>query len=101
MTSTPDFAGRDAELQLHEDTKAEWLAEARAARDALFARDPRPMSVDDVRALVGPPPGDSRAFGAIFNRGDWVAVGWTLTHGHGHARPIRLFLPRSAVEEGY
>jgi hypothetical protein len=94
----PDYEGRDFALQTHEETKALWLSTARKARDADFKANPRPMSVDDVRALVGAPPAcmDPRVMGSVFSDG-WKSVGFVMARGHCHARLIRLFLPAWAA----
>ena len=94
----PDYEGRDLALQSHEETKALWLSRARRARDADFRQNPRPMSVDDIRALVGAPPApmDPRVMGAVFRDG-WKSVGFVMARGHCHARLIRLFLPAWAA----
>lgn len=75
---------RDAALDLFEQHRAEWLAQARGTAHRLYRRLGRPITADDLRAECPLPAGwDRRVMGGVF-------VGWTPV---GHGRPIQQFMP--------
>ena len=85
---------RDRALGLHEkkETGAEFLARAKAVAEHLAYKNGS-VTVDEVRAVIGPPPEecDSRIMGSIFRRG-WVKVGYeTSRRGVNNGRPIARF----------
>lgn len=78
-----------------EQTRAEYLAEARHyAR--LIAKERPFVTVNDVRAVCPPPPHmDPRVMGAIFNRSDWERIGYIENPRKVcRGRPIARFVPR-------
>ena len=92
-------AERDAVLRRFEITRAEVLAQLRAAAWALWHRTGQPVSVNDIRPVLTALSytGDPRLLGAVFNRSEWQVVGETQTNSPvAHARPIRRFCPRGA-----
>jgi hypothetical protein len=81
-------------MDLFEQHRAEWLAEARA----LLGSKPEGtrMTVNDVRAVCPPPPDvDGRVMGSVFKKPDWVPVGYVKSSRREcHNRPIALFEKR-------
>ena len=93
MTKPVDREGRDTALARLE-ARIDYLKRARNAAALLYKRLRRPISVDDVRAVVPPPEDiDPRVMGAIFHRNWWTPVGVTMVGKHAHARSIRTFVP--------
>lgn len=85
---------RNAALDLLEATRKPWIEQARDIARKLYAETGRPVSVDDVRAILPPDPTvDPRVMGAIFRRPEWVACEWSNSERVTcHGRPIRRFV---------
>lgn len=86
-------------LPLFEESRAQWLAAARAAAEKLGCEQAT-VTIDDVREKCPPPVNiDPRANGAVFTRKHWELVGYrqsdrTTCHG----RPIGVF--RLKIQRG-
>jgi hypothetical protein len=70
-----------------EAKRADWLAEARAV-------------ANDVRRLCPLPPSiDPRVMGAVFNKSEWVCVGYKRSsRSTCHNRPIGTFVLRDPLK---
>lgn len=82
-------------LPLFNQTRDDYLSLARRVALMLHKKLQRPITVDDVRAVVPPPPEwDGRLMGAIFKTEDWT---WYAYERSGrstcHRRPISSFVP--------
>lgn len=67
-----------------------WLRNARSLATAVAKADVGPVSTDDLRDTLPPPPSPA-AWGCIFKEG-WRAVGWIHSrHPSNHHRAIRLW----------
>jgi hypothetical protein len=87
---------RDMVLDLFEEKRPDWLVLARDAAWSIWRETGRPVTVNQVRERVPPPPDiDPRVFGAVFRRSEWKAGDFVLSDRRTcHARPIREFTPR-------
>lgn len=97
---TPDIAGRDASLSLFEIHREDVVQALRDRAGTLWYLWRKPLSVNDVRPVLAEIgyTGDPRILGAVFTKADWRPVGWvTVAGGKAHARPVRTFVPRTAV----
>ena len=88
-------AGRDAALDLLEETRWEWLAEARSNAVG-HARAWGSVTADDIHRRCPIPEGlDPRVMGAVFKIPELVPDGYVQTkRACAHARPIRRFVLR-------
>lgn len=80
-------------LKVHELTKPEYLAEARATAIRLLETHDS-ITVNDVRELCPPPSSmDPRVMGAIFRTADFEATGEFVLSSRStcHKRPIQKF----------
>jgi hypothetical protein len=86
---------KEAALALLEQTRAEYLQDAREAAMRLGEQHDQ-VTIDDVRAVCPPPAGiDPRVMGAVFRGRLWKAVGFvSSTRATCHRRPVRLFALR-------
>ena len=84
--------GRDAALDLLEETRAEWLERARGIACDVAHRKGY-VTADDIHEFCPPPSEfDPRVIGAVFQPRMFVKVGMTQTgRPEAHARPIALF----------
>jgi hypothetical protein len=73
-----------------EAKRADWLAEARSG----------PVNINDVRRLCPLPPSiDPRVMGAVFNKSEWVCVGYKRSsRSTCHNRPIGTFVLRDPLK---
>lgn len=94
---TKRFAKRDEALALFDQSRPALLL---ALREQVYLRYldlKTPVSVNDVRHLLDANAyfGDPRVLGGVFNRSQWLAVGYTTTNSErAHARSVRTFIPR-------
>lgn len=81
---------------LQEEHQADLVERLRAAAKALAATHPDGITSDEVHAVVNIPEAtDRRVMGAVFNKKDWVHVGWRAsTRKINHGRPIRVWKPK-------
>lgn len=86
---------------LFEETRAEWLARARAAAEQVANEGDGRVTINDVRRLCPPPEGvDPRVMGAVFRRSQWKRVAYIDNSRTAcHHRPIAIFVRRTAGEE--
>jgi hypothetical protein len=73
------------------------VAELQAAAFAAWKATRQPVSVNDIRFMLGflGYEGDPRILGSAFPKKDWEAVGHTMVAGgRAHARQVRTFVPR-------
>jgi hypothetical protein len=91
-------AFEDEVLPLFNQTRDDYLSLARRVALMLHKRLQRPISVDDVRAVVPPPSEwDGRLMGAVFKTEDWTWVAYERsTRSTCHKRPISTFEPTNA-----
>jgi hypothetical protein len=75
-----------------------WLEAARAAAWDIWHETGMPVTVDQVRTRVPPPPDvDPRIYGAVFRRSEWEAGAFVLSdRKECHRRHVREFRPREA-----
>jgi hypothetical protein len=81
-----------------EAKRAEWLSGARAVARQLGRKGP--TNINDVRRLCPLPPGvDPRVMGAVFNKSEWVCVGYKRSsRSTCHNRPIGTFVLRDPLK---
>jgi hypothetical protein len=81
-----------------EAKRADWLAEARAVARQLGRSGP--VNINDVRRLCPLPPSiDPRVMGAVFNKSEWVCVGYKRSsRSTCHNRPIGTFVLRDPLK---
>lgn len=86
-------------LPLFEEHRGDWLAHARRIA-AELGKDGKRITIDDVREKAPPPSHiDPRVCGAVFERSDWVRVGFTNSQRTTcHRRPVSVFRRREAGE---
>ncbi len=87
------FETKDDALNALEQSRAEWLAQARATAWELGGRQDS-VNVNDVRRAMPPLPDDidPRVFGAIFVKSRWECLGYRATKRRtSHGRPIAQF----------
>lgn len=86
------FATKEAAMDALEDTRAEWLAEARVQARNIADRHGS-VTINEVRAAVPIPSGvDPRVAGAVFRGGDWVCLGYVSSARRtSHGRPVARF----------
>jgi len=85
-------------LPLFQQTRAQWLYEARLAAYTVATRkasqgEPSHVTADDIHRHCPIPDGiDPRVMGAVFTRKCWKKVGYTeSTRAICHNRPIGIF----------
>ena len=85
-------------LPRFEAMRSEWLEGARAVARRLGADGA--VTVNDVRRLCPLPPGiDPRVMGAVFNKSEWVCVGYKRSsRSTCHNRPIGTFVLRDPLK---
>lgn len=86
-------AGRDAALDLLEETRLSWLTKARWVAQELVMRHGS-VTADDIHFWCPIPEGvDPHVMGAVFQIPELVADGYVQTKRPcAHARPIRRFV---------
>lgn len=85
-------------LSGHEQTKSEILAKLRAEALAVYQREGRPVSANDIRDVLKREgfEGDRRVLGQVFNTPAWTRVGETLTACEG-ATVARVGASRGSI----
>lgn len=83
---------------LQEQTNAELVEKLRKAAKELAARMPDGITSDDIFDMVDIPSNvDRRIMGAVFNKTEWVHVGWQASRRRiNHGRPIRRWKRKAA-----
>lgn len=83
---------RDSQLALFEVRDAAFLSRCRALA-LVIARQEGQVSINDIRAILEPPPGVSpNVYGAVFKDRRFKAVGYTqANHPSAHARVVRVY----------
>lgn len=94
VSEHPSSAYHQGVLPLQEETNAELVAKLRKAAKELAARMPEGITSDDIFEVCDIPANvDRRIMGAVFNKEEWVHVGWQPTRRRAaHGRPIRIWL---------
>ena len=88
----------DVFLDLFEAKAEHVTASLQAEAMAVYRRETRPVSVNDVRHVLDRLQyrGDPRILAAAFPKRTWVAVGYTTTNSlKAHKRGVRTFIPRN------
>ena len=84
-----------AQLQIvfenFEETRKEYLAQARYAANKLYSSGKKELTVNDIREICPPPASvDPRVMGAIFSRKIWKVISYRPSK-RAHMRPIAVF----------
>lgn len=84
---------RESALKLLEETRQNYLIDARTAAERIAADGDGTCTVDQVREVCPPPADiDGRVMGAVFNTRDWEHHGYERSsRGVCHKRPISRF----------
>lgn len=79
-------------LPLFEQTRSDWLTEARAAARKIAAENGE-VNINEVRAICPPPKDiDGRVMGAVFTRKEFVRIGFQNSdRKECHGRPVCIF----------
>jgi hypothetical protein len=92
---------RDGQLDLFDLRDAAFLSRCREVA-AVLARAHGSVSINDVRAVLPPPPGVSPSvFGAVFRDRRFTPIGYTqATHPQAHARAVRTYALKQGEKNG-
>ena len=93
--------GKQVALDLFETHRANYLADARMMAKLLYGVRNEPISTDDIHKHCPIPDGiDPKVMGAVFNKADWVPVGYAQTKRKiAHSRTIRLWVLRGSQHD--
>ena len=85
-------------LPLFEQTRGDWLTEAREVARRLAAENGE-VTINDVRAICPPPKEiDGRVMGAVFTRKDFIRIGFQNSdRKECHGRPVCIFALKGAA----
>ena len=78
-------------LENFEETRKEYLQQARYAADKLYANGKKELTGNDIREICPPPANiDPRVMGAIFPRKIWKVISYRPSQ-RARMRPIAVF----------
>ena len=96
LTLEEGLARQSAGVAVVESHAGDWLDAARASARRL-AQERGRVTIDDVRAVAGPPPADlhRNAMGAVFAGREWVCVDRVRSCvASNHARKVNVYALR-------